>query len=308
LEPSPSLDTPVVLLVFNRPDTTRKVLGALRKVRPGRVYVVADGPRAERPDDARLCAETRRVIEEIDWPCRVETDYAAHNLGCMRRVSSGLDWVFERVEEAIILEDDCLPDVTFFRFCAELLAYYRDRPEIAQIGGVNFQFGQQQTPDSYYFSRYNHVWGWATWRRAWRLNDNAMAAWPAFRRERGLHRVLSGTTEIQYWTWVLDEVAAGRIDSWACRWTLSCWRHGLKTVLPGVNLVTNIGFDPAATHTRDAENCLAGIAARAMDFPLRHPQQVTTCPEADARTAGLLFRQLGWRTRFNLRWRGLWSR
>lgn len=307
MEPLAPLKTPVVLLIFNRPDSTRKVLGALRQVRPARLLVVADGPRSDRPDDARQCQEARGVLSEIDWPCQVETEFAARNLGCMRRVSSGLDWVFERVEEAIILEDDCLPDATFFRFCSELLDRYRDRHDIGQIGGVNFQFGRRQTPYSYYFSRYNHVWGWATWRRAWQMNDNAMAEWPSFRSERGLHRILSGATEIQYWTWVFNQVASGKIDSWACRWTLSCWRHELMTILPSVNLVTNIGFDPAATHTRDADNCLAGIATATMEFPLRHPPETHTCSESDAHTARLLFRQLGWRTRVSLRLSGLFQ-
>lgn len=156
------LKTPVAFLIFNRPDTTRRVFAEIAKARPPKLLVVADGPRADHPDDVEKCAAVRAIIDGIDWDCKVLTNYSDINLGCKRRVSSGLDWVFDTVEEAIILEDDCLPHPAFFRFCEEMLNKYRDDKRIAMISGDNFQFGRKRTEYSYYFSRYPHIWGWAS--------------------------------------------------------------------------------------------------------------------------------------------------
>lgn len=287
----PTFPTPVALLIFNRPETTRRVFAVVRQMRPARLLVVADGPRSDRVGEAELCAHARAIIDDVDWPCLVQTEFAEINLGCMRRVSSGLDWVFTQVEEAIILEDDCLPDLSFFPYCAELLDRFREEPRIAQIGGVNFQFGRQYGTGSYFFSNFTHVWGWATWRRAWVLNDSDMHDWPAWRDRGGLKTVMPGPAEVHYWSEVLDQVAAGAIDSWACRWALSCWSHGLLTVLPSVNLVSNIGFGPAATHTTE-ESRFAGIPLGEMHFPLRHPERIAVNRPADALTGRLMFRPL----------------
>jgi hypothetical protein len=160
------LTTPVAFLIFNRPDTTAKVFEAIRQAKPPKLLVVADGPRPDRPDDIEKCKAARGVVEQVDWDCEVLRNYSDVNLGCKKRVSSGLDWVFNTVEEEIILEDDCLPHPTFFRFCEELLDYYRHDERIMVISGDNFQFGRNCTEYSYYFSRYNHCWGWSTWRRS----------------------------------------------------------------------------------------------------------------------------------------------
>lgn len=285
------LSTPIVLLIFNRPDTTRQVFEAIRRARPTQLLVVADGPRSDKPGDGESCRRTRSILDGVDWPCQVDTNFSSENLGCMRRVSSGIDWVFENVEEAIILEDDCLPHPSFFQFCTELLDRYRDESRVAQIGGVNFQFGKRRSTNSYYFSRYNHVWGWATWRRAWNLNDNAMVGWPTFRDDNGLERLLSDRKEVRYWKKVLDQVATGDIDSWACRWTLSCWRNHLLTVLPSVNLVSNIGFSSDATHTTAEKSKFASIPTEEMIFPLTAPDTIELDREADEFTGRMMFRE-----------------
>jgi hypothetical protein len=232
------------------------------------------------------------VIDEVDWPCKVDTSLSNVNMGCMRRISSGLDWVFEEVEEAIILEDDCLPDPTFFRFCAELLERFRDNNHIAQISGGNFQFGRQHSSYSYYFSRYNHCWGWATWRRSWLMNDNEMVAWPAYRDSNGLAQVLPMRREILYWTRIMDRVASKEIDTWDCQWTLSCWRHHLVTIIPIVNLVSNIGFGPNATHTKEYQCKYANVPTNVMQFPLSHPYAIEVDHVADDYTSRLIFRDL----------------
>lgn len=277
------LETPVVLLVFNRPDTTRLVFEAVRAARPRQLLVVADGPRAGREREAQLCREVRGVIDGVDWHCEVLTNYAEQNLGCKRRVSSGLDWVFEQVDEAIILEDDCLPHPSFFPFCRELLERYRNEPRVGQIAGVNLQFGRSKVSESYYYSRFNHIWGWATWKRAWVLNDNDMVHWPDFRDAGRLNDLLSSRKQAAYWAEVLNQVAAGGIDTWDCQWTLSCWRHALLTVIPAVNLVANIGFGPGATHT-PVPNRYAAMKVEPMRFPLVHPSLMQPNAAADAYT------------------------
>jgi hypothetical protein len=274
------LSTSVVFIIFNRPDTTAQVFEAIRRAAPPRLLVVADGPRARHADDVEKCATARTTIERVDWDCEVLTNFAETNMGCKQRVSSGLDWVFEMVEEAIILEDDCLPHPTFFRFCEELLQEYRDDERIMAVAGNNFQFGRRRTQHSYYFSRYPHCWGWATWRRAWQHYDPKMALWPRIRDEGWLGSVLHNKREIAYWTRIFDLTYAGDIDSWAYAWTLACWvQHGL-TILPSVNLVSNVGFGTQATHTGGSGR-FANMKTYPVDFPLDHPSFILRDAKAD---------------------------
>ena len=265
-----SLSTPVAFLIFKRPDTTEKVFREIRRARPQKLLVVADGPRADRPGEDEKCAEARAVVEQVDWDCEVLTNYSDTNLGCKRRVSSGLDWVFEEVEEAIILEDDCVPHPSFFRYCEELLEKYRDDTRVMSISGDNFQFGRTLTDDSYYFSRYVHVWGWATWRRAWKLNDVQMRLWPKVRDEGWLGDILRDTGAVKYWTGIFQSFYEGRIDTWDYAWLFSCWLQSGLCILPNVNLVSNVGFGSEGTHTLD-EDPLSDLPANEMPFPLRHP-------------------------------------
>ncbi len=277
------LPIPVVLLIFKRPHTTARVLAEIARVRPPKLLVVADGPRPDRPGEAEQCAAARAVIERVDWPCEVLTNYAAHNMGCADRVASGIDWAFTQVESAIILEDDCVPHPTFFRYCAELLDYYRDDTRIMAVSGDNFQQGQPRTAYSYYFSRYAHCWGWATWRRAWQHYDHGMRLWPLMRHNRWLYRMLQDETVARYWERIFQRVYAGQIDSWAYRWQLACWLQRGLTTLPEMNLVSNIGFDESSTHTKKG-SAGAALALRSMQFPLRHPPFVVRHHQADVFT------------------------
>ncbi|HAX96826.1 MAG TPA: hemolytic protein HlpA-like protein [Prolixibacteraceae bacterium] len=284
------LKTAVALFVFNRPETSELVFSAVRQAQPPQLFVVADGPRRSRPGEEILCQQTRDLLQKVDWPCELRLNFADENMGCMRRVSSGLDWVFSIVEEAIILEDDCLPHPDFFRFTEELLGRFRDDQRIAHIGGVNFQRGQNRSKYSYYFSRYNHCWGWASWRRAWKSNDNEMTFWPEFRDGNWLESFLGSESEAAYWQKILDMVYDGRIDSWACRWTLSCWREGMISILPSVNLVSNVGFGPTATHT-STTNEFSNIPVQEISFPLKHPVVRLPDKNADEYTARRMFRE-----------------
>lgn len=295
------LALPVALIIFRRPEATARAFAAVRAARPSQLFVIADGPRAERPDEAAQVAATRAVVEQIDWPCVVTRHYAPVNLGLRRRVESGLNRVFASVEQAIILEDDCVPDASFFPFCAELLARYAHDERVMAVTGDSFRRRPLRAA-SYSFSRFPHCWGWATWARAWRHYDGAMADWPALRATNWLQKLLGDRRAARNWQTTFDQVHAERVDSWALRWTYSCWRHAGLAALPGVNLVSNIGFGGAATHTGAAHSPFANMPAERMTFPLRHPPAVAPDTRSDAYTQRTLFApdlraRLVWRLR-----------
>lgn len=282
------LKTPVAFLIFNRPDTTQRVFAEIAKAKPPKLLVVADGPRENKPGEAQRCAETRAIIDQVDWDCEVLTNFSDKNLGCKKRVSSGIDWVFEQVEEAIILEDDCLPHPTFFRFCQELLEYYRDDERISMISGDNFQFGRKRGDASYYYSRFIHIWGWASWRRAWKHYDSEIRIWPEIKETNTFKRYFHKKSDRKYWSRVFDAVYQGRIDTWDYQWVLSSWVQGMVSVMPNVNLVSNIGFGNNATHTHGA-SIYADLPSEEIKFPLTHPNVVLANFDADAFTTKGMF-------------------
>ena len=285
------METPVAFLIFNRPDTTEKVFEAIRQARPPKLLVVADGARSDRPGEAEKCRATRAIIDRVDWECEVLTNYSDVNLGCKMRVSSGLDWVFNQVEEAIILEDDCLPDPSFFLFCEKLLNYYREDERIMVISGDNFQFGRKRGGYSYYFSRYNHCWGWATWKRAWQHYDIEMKLWQQIRDENLLEYILKKPKAIECWKQIFQATYDEKINSWAYRWTFACWIQNGLTILPNVNLVSNIGFGTEATHTTIDNNPFANIPRQKTIFPLQHPPYIIRDARADEFTQKTLFKR-----------------
>src|SRR5579863_2880630 len=235
--------TPVVMTLFRRPEITRRVFAAVANARPTQLFLIADGPRNNHPEEAELCNEVRRITTAADWPCRVQTNFASENMGLRPRVVSGLNWVFSQVDEAIILEDDCLPDPSFFRFCSELLERYRDQPQIAMIMGFNPLETGFPFPYSYFFFQMPLVWGWATWRRAWQQFDNEMASWPEVKSSGLLKLFLPNQNAVQYWTNIFDSMYDGTgANSWAYRWTYTCWMRNWLGVIPRQNLVQNIGF------------------------------------------------------------------
>ncbi len=268
--PDFKLTTPVAFIIFNRPDTTELVFAEIAKAKPTKLLVIADGARANKKGDAEKVAATRAIINRIDWACEVLTNFSDVNLGCKIRVSSGIDWVFEQVEEAIILEDDCLPDPTFFRFCQELLEKYRDDQRVGMISGANFQFGQTRNHDSYYFSNYNIIWGWASWRRAWKHYDVKATVWPKFRDEDWLTGISHSRGEKEFWDRSFDAVFSNKIDTWDYQWVLTSMIRGALSVTPNINLISNIGFGPDATHTFGVSK-FSNMEMESINFPLRHP-------------------------------------
>jgi hypothetical protein len=276
------MTAPILFLIFNRPETTARVIKEIRAAQPPRLYIAADGPR-DRNRDSERCEAVRRIaMGAVDWPCEVRTLFRSRNLGCGRAVSGALDWFFEQEPEGIILEDDCIPSQSFFPYCTELLARYRDDARIMCISGNNLQHGRVVTPFSYYFSRYNHCWGWASWRRAWQLYDFTMASWAHCRKNQILASWSDGDPSfVKYWTEIFDRMARGEKDTWDYQWTFACWnQHGL-TCLPVRNLVTNVGFGPDATHTKDEGAEAARLPSEEMSFPLSHPPLIFRTIEAD---------------------------
>lgn len=284
------LTTAVGFIIFNRPDSTERVFAEIAKAKPPMLLVVGDGPRASRQGEAEKVAAARAIIQRVDWDCEVLTNFSDVNLGCKKRVSSGIDWVFEQVEEAIILEDDCLPHPTFFRYCQELLERYRHDQRIGMISGDNFQFGRRRNDDSYYFSKYVHIWGWAGWRDRWASSyDVTMAKWPSIRDEGWLADIVGNEREAVFWGKIFERVYRGEIDTWDYQWVFANWVEGRSTILPTVNLITNIGFDTSATHTTgDSE--LANLPSHALTFPLIHPVGVIRNMQADAFSEKKCFR------------------
>ena len=275
-----NLRTPVALLIFNRPDTTERVFNAIAQARPSKLLVVADGPRDSRAGEAARCEQTRAIIKRVDWDCEVITNFADRNMGCKLRVSSGIDWIFEQVEEAIILEDDCLPDPSFFRFCDEMLERYRDNERVGMVSGGNLQFGRHRGIGSYYFSKYTHIWGWASWRRAWKHYDRDITHWPEFKAQGLLEQMFATPGEQTYWQNSFQWVHEGSLDTWDVSWTFTALTHGLLQVVPNVNLISNIGFGADATHTH-VVGVHANLPTEAIEFPLQHPTFVLPNLEAD---------------------------
>jgi hypothetical protein len=288
--------TPVAFIIFNRPEATRRVLEEIRKARPKQLFVIADAPRPDRVEDIAKCAATRAIIDEVDWDCEVFKNYAEENLGCGLRPASGLDWVFQQVETAIVLEDDCLPHPTFFPYCTELLDRYRDEPRVMHISGNNFQFGRRRGDDSYFFSRYTHHWGWATWRRAWQHFDYDIPQWSELRSSDWLTGLLDTPAAVSYWHQIFDQVYNGdKLHIWDYQWTFACWLNAGLSILPQVDLVSNIGFNSDGTHTI-RHNEFADLPLKPIVFPLQHPSTIKRDRQAD------IFSQT---SKFNL---DLWSR
>ncbi len=270
---------PVALFIFNRPKLTSQVFVRIRAARPSRLLVVADGPRASRPEDAELCRIAREIVSSPDWPCELLTNFAPENLGCKRRMSSGLNWVFQQCEEAIILEDDCIPCASFFEFCSAMLERYRDDTRIMHISGDNFQDGRRRGDGSYFFSMYTHSWGWATWRRAWRNYDVNISSWPAAYKRRWLESFLENPAEVRYWESIFDRLYRGEIDTWDYQWLFAAWRQGALSILPNENLITNIGVGPDATHFKETYSTVGIPTAELGEYT--HPTTIVRDKEAD---------------------------
>jgi hypothetical protein len=267
--------TPVLILLFNRPEHTAAVLDRLRLVRPAQVYVHCDGPRTNVPGEALKVEQVRAQMANIDWPCEIQTRFRTENAGLRAGVSDALNWFFEAVEKGIVLEDDCLPDPSFFPFCEELLERYATEEQVLHIGGSNVAEPlTHELPSSYFFSQFSFVWGWASWRRAWAKMSLDLEGFDAFQSE---NRIQSLSKNPMAQAYMLDKFRATKArenNSWAYAWAYSVLKNNGLSIVPSLNLVQNTGIGEAgATHTKES-NKLAKLRASSMAFPLRHPDQI----------------------------------
>jgi hypothetical protein len=275
------MNSPVVLIVFNRPEHARRVFERIRAARPPRLLIICDGPRAGHPDDARRVAAVRALFDSaVDWPCEVFRDYASTNMSCMDRIASGLTHAFELFEEAVILEDDCLPSPSFFSFCDEMLERYRDDERVMNVAGTNFIADHFRPRESYWFSRHPWTWGWATWRRAWKHYDLNFAGWD--QNHHALRASFSSGWERQYWLATFEHARRDlrAVNTWDFQWNYACRIRGGLSIVPRENLVENLGFGADSTHTAHNMDRLV-VEPRELKFPLKHPRTVRVRRYAD---------------------------
>ena len=269
--------TPILFIIHHRIETTQKVFDKIKEIKPRQLFIVVDGPCNKKENEE--CLSVRKIVSYIDWNCEATYLFRDENLGCRDNVYSGISWFFSKVEQGIILEDDIMVDSSFFPYCEELLIRYKDNPRIGTISGDNFQYGHNSIPYSYYFSKYFHCWGWASWRRVWDLIDNKMTDWPTLRNTNWMETDLPG--ELAFWNKKLDIVSLGGLDTWDYYPFYCLWKNKILNILPSVNLVSNIGFGHESTHTGDLNSIMSNIPRKSMPFPLVHPEKIERFKEAD---------------------------
>ena len=270
----------VLFIVFNRPAETAAVLEKIREAQPPRLYIGADGPRADRPGEQELCRQTRENALKVDWDCEVKTLFKDNNVGCKIGEASAMQWFFENEEEGIILEDDTLPANSFFRFCDELLEKYRNDSRIRIISGANFQHGKKWGDATYYFSNLIHGWGWAGWRRVWNEYDMELNQYDERDVKEKLSNIYSDPMIIDSWYNIFVGIKSGRIDTWDYQFGFSSFFNNGLCIIPNYNLVTNIGFGENATHTTDSNNILSKVPLEEIN-EIKHPLYIVPEKQAD---------------------------
>jgi len=268
---------PVCVWFYARHENLRRILSLVASYRPPRLYLISDGPREDRPQDAELCRLARLAAEEsITWPCKVMRNYSDANLGPKMRIVSGIDWVFQQEESAIFLEDDTIPHPTFFPYCEALLNHYREDQRVMHVGGSNPLSGRVPCQDSYLFSRYFQIWGFATWRRTWNMYDVNMTQWPRFREEKALHAFYSQEDMCRWMTNMFDSTCAGHTITWDVQLFFACLFNNGLSIVPCKNLISNIGYEGFhASASTDVHNM--GLPVEPIDWAnLKHPRYI--CP------------------------------
>jgi len=281
-EPTPSYKTisPVLFIIFNRPEQTERVFAEIRQAAPSRLYVAADFPRSNRVGEAALTERVRSVVNLVDWECEVKTLFSDHNLGCKEAEASAMTWFFDQEEEGIILEDDTLPNNDFFRFCDTMLEHYRHDSRIRHICGCNLQHGKKWGNASYYFSNISHGWGWAGWRRVWKDYDRDLKQYEASDIRPQLENIFEDSFIVDSWEQIFIDVKAGKIDTWDYQYGFLNFFNNSLSVIPNYNLITNIGFGVNSTNTHDADNINANIPLEPLD-EIIHPLYIVPQKKAD---------------------------
>lgn len=264
---------PILFLLFNRPDLADRVFSSIRAARPRQLFIAVDGSRPSREGEESLVAQSRAIAGRVDWPCEVHSLFRETNLGCGVAVSEAISWFFEHVESGIILEDDCLPDISFFRFAEEMLERYADHSEVMMVNGTSFLPKVDDLDCSYYFSLFGNIWGWATWRRAWLQYDFELSTWPENPAVQQRLRTFGFSARLHFnRNFRMSKI--GVIDTWDYQWVHAIWACGGVVVAPHSNLVTNLGFDERATHTSKGDDGRGGRLHQMLIFPLKHPDQI----------------------------------
>lgn len=272
------IKSPVLLLIFNRPDTTQLVFEQIRKGKPDKLYIAADGARDNKEGESELCQQTRELFK-IDWECEVKTLFRENNLGCKLAVSGGIRWFFENEEEGIVLEDDCLPSEDFFRFCDSLLEKYRLDSRIMHISGSKLTTKKFGT-DTYYFSKLTNVWGWASWRRVWLHYDENLELLDEFINQDLLKYVYTKNTVRKYLINAFTMTRNNYINTWDYQYAfLNFWNNGLS-ICPNYNMISNIGFNERGTHTNEVGHKLANLPVESF-YEITHPKFFVPIIDAD---------------------------
>jgi hypothetical protein len=266
------MKTPLLFLVFNRPEATARVFEEIRKVQPERLFIAADGPRQTRPEDMDKCRSVREIVSHVDWPCEVKTLFQEKNLGCKVGATTGITWFFDNVEEGIVLEDDCLPDPSFFPFCTELLEHFRNNEEISMICGCN-ESESTPSPYSYIYSKYGHLWGWASWRRVWKQYDVTMKVWQSPQNRRAIKKAMGDNQMWNSRAWSYIQTYKGIKDTWDFQWEAYRLLNHQYAVIPTKNMIQNLGFGKDATHTTQISSHLI-MPRQQMQFPLQHNPEI----------------------------------
>lgn len=274
----PMKKAPIAIIIFNRPDHAKALRESLQQEEERELFVISDGARKGRAEEVERVAECRRIF--ADWPGKVHLNYAPENIGCKSRVSSGLNWVFERTERAIILEDDCLPHPDFFRFCDELLEAYSDNERVMSICGTK-TFPCRSNKNEFIFTKYASSWGWATWRRAWSQYDDQYNRYSSTNLIKELKFALGSYRAAIYWFYLIHKVRSGQISSWAYCWNISCFLLSGLHAYANENLILNSGFGPNATHTAKMMPYIPRNYGRPLSFPISFPINIHSSPESD---------------------------
>ena len=274
------MKSPILFLIFKRPDTTQEVFNRIREVQPPRLYIAADGPRPEKEGEKEMCEATRKIVEQVDWPCEVHHLYRDQNLGCGKGVSSAITWFFEHEEQGIIIEDDILAHPDFFDYCDEMLERYKDDERIQMISGCNYFYDGYLSEYSYYMSVFACIWGWATWRRVWQTYHFNVNDYPVEEMKRKIRVRMPQSADV-YFLKVYEQMRQQAIDTWDYQFVLNQQYYNRYSISPFTNMIENIGMgDVNASHTTE-ENATISNHKSKSSYPLRHPELLTTDKEAD---------------------------
>lgn len=286
---------PILFIIFNKLDTTKEVFEKIKEIKPERLYISCDGAREEVQGEKERVEKIKKyVLENINWNCQVKTLFQEENLGCRYAPFSAISWFFENEEMGIILEDDCLPSKSFFYFCEECLWKYKDEEKVMQINGISFlgEWSNFQISESYFFSKYNHIWGWASWRRAWEKYE--MESLCMEKDFENLEKTYNSSSEKKYWNSIFEKYMDKSLNksAWDYPWTFSIWKNGGMCIYPKCNMVRNIGIGhEAATHTLGKDLKISNMKIWELD-QIKHPKKIEIDKKLDRLNYDNVFKPL----------------